>query len=112
MSFGVAASSPARCASVSSSVHSDPPPLELDLPDPERDDISTMEFLTTIPPNAIIPIIAVAVKKTGLSNPPTGRSKIMFKIQKPGITPIAVIGMALMMTIGMRNDFVCTTSKI
>ena len=48
MSFGVAASSPARCASVSSSVLSDPPPLELDLPDPERDDISTMEFLAQL----------------------------------------------------------------
>lgn len=48
MSFDVAASSPACRTPVSSSVFSDPPPLELDLPDPERDDISTMEFLAQL----------------------------------------------------------------
>jgi hypothetical protein len=48
MSFDVATSSPARRTPVSSSVFSDPPPLELDLPDPERDDISTMEFLAQL----------------------------------------------------------------
>ena len=33
---------------MSSSVALDPPAIELDLPDPEQDDISTMEFLARL----------------------------------------------------------------
>ena len=45
MSFAVAASSSISDAAVSSSLSPEPPMLQMDLPDPERDDISTLEFL-------------------------------------------------------------------
>ena len=48
MSSGMAASLPVRAAVVSSSLSPEPPMLQLDLPDPERDDISTMEFLAQL----------------------------------------------------------------
>lgn len=48
MSFAMAASSPVCSFAVSSSQIPDPPALELDLPDPERDDLSTLEFLAQL----------------------------------------------------------------
>ena len=48
MSFAMAASIPDLLAPVSSSLSPEPPMLQLDLPDPERDDISTMEFLAQL----------------------------------------------------------------
>lgn len=48
MSFAVAASSTVLSLAVTASLSSEPPLLQLDLPDPERDDISTMEFLAQL----------------------------------------------------------------
>ena len=54
--------------------------------------------------SAIMPIIAVAVKKTGLAKPPTGRSTSTLSSQKPGMMPISVSGMDIMMTSGSRYE--------
>ena len=48
MSFAMAASIPDLLVAVSSSLSPEPPMLQLDLPDPERDDISTVEFLAQL----------------------------------------------------------------
>ena len=57
-------------------------------------------FRTTMPASAIMPIMAVAVKNTGLSNPPTGLLPNAFSSQKPGMMPIMVSGMDSMMMPG------------
>ena len=73
--------------------------------------IKTMEFLTTIPPKAIIPIIAVAVKKIGSANPPIVFAVKRFRSQKPGMIPIAVRGIADIITRGIKKEFVSITTR-
>jgi len=43
-----------------------------------------------MPASAIMPIMAVAVKKTGLLKPPTGRLTMRLSSQKPGRMPMSV----------------------
>ncbi len=71
-----------------------------------------IELRTTMPARAIMPIIAVAVKKIGVSYPPTGRSAITLSSQKPGMMPIIVRGMAAMMISGITSDPVSTSSRM
>ena len=54
-----------------------------------------------------MPIIAVAVNRTGSGAPATSRSPIRFSNQKPGMIPITVSGMAAMMIRDRATDAVC-----
>ena len=74
--------------------------------------IRTIALRTTIPPSAIIPIIAVAVKNTGFSNEPISSPVSMLSSQKPGMMPMAVSGMAVMITRGIRKEVVWITSRM
>jgi len=64
----------------------------------------TIEFLTTIPPRAIMAIILVAVKNTGFSKPPMGWLVTRLRTQNPGMIPIIVSGMAIIITSGMEKE--------
>ena len=66
--------------------------------------IKTTELRTTIPANAIIPIIAVAVMKTGFGWPPTGWFMIAFSPQNPGMMPIIDSGIADMINNGKVRE--------
>ena len=70
-----------------------------------------IELRTTMPASAIMPIMPVAVKKTGVAYSPTGEVNSRLSSQKPGMMPMMVSGMAIMMTTGIVSDCVCATSS-
>ena len=48
-----------------------------------------------------MPIIAVAVKKTGFGKPPIGSADQQLSSQKPGMMPISVSGIEIISTSGI-----------
>ena len=64
-----------------------------------------------MPASAIMPIIAVAVKKTGFGQPPMPAPPSRSRSQKPGMIPISVRGIEIMSTSGIAQLPVWLTSR-
>ena len=65
----------------------------------------------TMPASAIMPIMPVAVNQTGLRCPPTSAAVNRLSSQKPGMIPMMPSGIEAMITSGMKNEWVSTTSS-
>jgi hypothetical protein len=74
--------------------------------------MSTRELRITMPPRAIMPIMAVAVKNTGSGYLPTGLVNSRLSSQNPGMIPMRVSGMALMTRSGLVQDLSGSTSRM
>ena len=60
-----------------------------------------MAFRTAMPDSAIMPIMAVAVKKTGFGWPATAPPVNAFRSQNPGMMPIRVSGIEIIRISGI-----------